>query len=731
MTKSLLVSRRAVIKGIGGLLVGGALPLSGLIQRASAASATPDPAGARRGDHQTFPEAYVHIGADSSVTVVVKHIEFGQGPYTGLATLVAEELDADWSQVRAVSAPANAALYGNDKLGGAQLTGGSTSMASSFDLMRRAGATARWLLVEAAAVQWNVPAGRIKITRGIISDPITGRNGNFGRFVALAAKLTVPERVELKDPDHFVFIGRKDSTKRLDSASKSDGKAIFGIDLSEAEMLTVVVAHPAKFGARPKSVDARDALKIPGVVAIKPISNGHAVYARGTWPAMKGRKALHIEWDEREAETRSSNEMFDEYLSLTQKVGQVAAQRGDVDAAFRSGGLFVERTFAFPYLAHCPMEPLNGFIHWDGETARLRYGCQGPSLDLGPVAKTLGISVEKVSIETMLTGGSFGRRSQATSHFAIELAEVAKTIGPGVSVKLLWTREDDVQGGYYRPLFVHRMRASVKDRRIEAWSDTVAGQSIFSGTPLEAWLKGGLDPLMTEGARDIEYRFPNFRCDLHKTISSITTSSWRSVGHSHSAYAVECFVDILLDQLGKDPIAGRLEILDEKSRLAGVLRAVASLAYWSGPGPVGGHARGVAAVEAFGTYIAQIAEVSIGKGNIPRIHKIWCAVDCGVAVNPDIIRAQMEGGIGFGLGHALHGDVPIEDGAAVISNFNDYRSLMMYEMPEIEVKIVSSREAPTGVGEIGVPPVAPAVANALARLTGVRPARLPILPLAG
>jgi isoquinoline 1-oxidoreductase beta subunit len=339
----------------------------------------------------------------------------------------------------------------------------------------------------------------------------------------------------------------------------------------------------------------------------------------------------------------------------------------------------------------------------------------------------LGLPPDKVTIETMLAGGSFGRRAQASLHFPIELAEVAKGIGPNRPVKLMWTREDDIQGGSYRPLFVHRLRGVVRNGQIVAWSNSIAGQSFMTGTPFEAWLKNGIDPMMSEGAHELLYEIEHFRCDVHNIRSSVTTNSWRSVGHTHTAYAVECFMDELLDRAGSDPLAGRLKLLRNQPRAAAVLKAVAQRADWKGPRLANGRARGVALVKSFNTFAAQIAEVSVGENGEPKVHKIWCAVDCGVVVNPDVVRAQMEGGIGYAIGHALYAEVPIQAGAATVSNFHDYRSLTMAQMPAVEVIVMPSTEPPSGVGEPGVPPAAPAIANALARLTGSRPARLPMV----
>jgi isoquinoline 1-oxidoreductase subunit beta len=715
------LSRRAILKGAAGLLVAFHLPREVLAQSGAARLFKADGAAG------TFaPNAFIRIAKDDTVTVLCKHIELGQGPYTGLTTIVAEELDADWSQMRAASAAADAKLYNNLAFGPMQGTGGSTAIANSFEQLRKAGATARALMVQAASEIWKVPANEITVERGTLRHPSSGREGRFGEFAEAAAKLPVPDKVTLKDPSRFRLIGRDGVVKKLDVPEKTDGRAQFTIDVNEPGMLTVVVAHPSRFGAKVASVDDGEARKIPGVVDVKILPDRVAVYADGMWPALKGRAALRVTWDEAGAEKRGTAQLLDEYRTLARRPGKLVAAHGDADAGLTRGKL-IEAEFVFPYLAHAPMEPLDGFLHWDGERAIARFGSQLQTLDQATIAGVLGLKPEQVEIETLLAGGSFGRRAQPTSHFAAELAQVAKAIGPGKPLKLVWTREDDLCGGYYRPMFVHRMRGAVENEKIIAWTDTLVGQSFLKGSPFEALIKDGIDPTSVEGSRELPYEVANFRCDLHATEVGVPTLWWRSVGHTHTGYAVECFVDELLQAAGKDPVAGRLEMMEKAPRAAGALRAVAELAKWSGPGPMNGRARGVAVVESFDSFVAQIAEVSAGDGDGPRVHKVWCAVDCGIAVNPDVIRAQMEGGIGFGLGHILFAEVPLDGGRPVPKNFDTYRSLRIHEMPEVEVTIVKSDAKPTGVGEPGVPPIGPAVANAMARLGLERPRQLPIV----
>jgi isoquinoline 1-oxidoreductase beta subunit len=717
------LSRRTALKGMTGLVLGVYLkPGSSMAQSGAAQVLRPDSSTG-----SFAPNAFVRIGTDDTVTVLVKHIEFGQGPFTGLATLVAEELDADWSKVRAEHAPADANLYKNFLLG-SQGTGGSTAMANSYEQMRKAGAAARAMLVEAAAQSWRVPAGEISVERGVLRHAKSNRQGRFGQFAAAAAKLPVPSDPPLKDPSKFRLIGREGAVKKLDVPAKTNGTAQFTIDIREPGMLTVVVAHPPRFGSKVASLDATQARAVPGVVDVKQIPSGIAVYAESTWPALKAREALKITWDESAAEKRSSSQLIEEYRALSRQKGTVASQHGDVDAALTGAERLIEAEFVFPYLAHAPMEPLDGFLRWDTNKAMARYGSQLQTFDQQTIASVLGLKPEQVSLETLLAGGSFGRRAQPTSHFAAELAEVAKAIGPNRPVKLIWTREDDVRGGYYRPMFMHRLRGAIRDGKIVAWANTLVGQSFIQGTAFAPMvIKDGIDPITVEGSREIPYEIPNFRCDVHTPSVGVPTLWWRSVGHTHTGYAVECFIDELLQATGQDPVAGRLALMGKAPRAAGALRAVAELARWAGPGPFGDRARGVAVVESFDSFVAQIAEVSAGDGDGPKVHKVWCAVDCGVAVNPDVIRAQMEGGIGFGLGHALFAEVKLDEGRPVPGNFDTYRSLRIHEMPEVEVTILRSSEKPTGVGEPGVPPIGPAVANALARLGHNRPRQLPMV----
>ena len=715
-------TRRSFLQGVGG--IGAGLIISVHVEEAvaqgSGAAAVMRTEGSGAGP--VF-NGFVRVAPDNTVTVLIKHLEMGQGPYTGLATLVAEELDADWSQMRAESAPSNADLYKNLAFG-IQGTGGSTAIANSYEQMRRAGAIARAMLVSAAAQSWNVPASEITVQNGVLRHSATKRQATFGEMAERAARVTPPTDVELKDAKQFKLIGKHGA--RVDSGAKSNGTAPFTLDVDRPGALTVVVAHPPRFGATVKSIDDSAARRVRGVVDVKTIPQGVAVYANGFWAAKKGRDALRVTWDESKAETRGTAELLAEYRERAAKTGAVAAVRGEPDKATTGGARIIDAEYVFPFLAHAPMEPLDCVLELQGGACKAWLGSQLQTLDHATIAKVMQLPQDKVSIQTMLAGGSFGRRAQPASELAAEAAAALKALNRDGAIKLAWTREDDIKGGFYRPFTVHRIKAALDaSGNIAAWDHTIAIQSFLKGSPFESMMKDGIDPVAVEGAPDLPYTIPNFRTSLHLMDVGVPTLWWRSVGHTYTAYSTETMIDELLVAAAKDPVQGRLDLLKEHKREAGVLRAVASAARWNGSKAGTGRARGVAVHKSFDTYVAQIAEVSRGRDGLPKVEHVWCAVDCGVAVNPDIIRAQMEGGIGFGLGAVLYDEITLDKGRVVQSNFNDYRMLRINEMPRVSVVIVSSSEKPTGVGEPGVPPIGPAVANAWRALTGTSVRHLP------
>lgn len=714
-TGSLVSTRRSFLAGATGLVVAVTLPFRVRGQGSPSAS-------------KPFnPNAFIHVQPDNTVTVLIKHIEFGQGPWTGLATLAAEELDADWAQIRAEHAPSDPALYAHPQFG-MQITGGSASIATSFDVMRKAGATARAMLVAAAADAWGVPAGEITVQRGVLSHP-SGKSGTFGEFADAAGSQTVPQDVALKSPEDFVFIGNRDLPK-LDTELKSNGAAEFTLDIYRDGMLTAVVEHAPNFGATVASFDDKAARQVKGVSDVKSIGSGVVVLAENSYAAMKGRKALTVTWDNTNAETRSSDAILAECIEAAKSRGVIAASAGAADDAFAKAETILQSEYVFPYLAHAPMEPLDAVIERRADGGIEAWsGSQSTTSDHQVLANVCGVEMDQVKLNVTLTGGSFGRRAQPVSTFMQEAAEAFMAAGGDKPVKLMWTREDDIRGGFYRPVTAHRMRGGLdSDGNIIAWDQTVAGQSFAVGTPFEPMMiQQGVDGTMLEGASETPYDVPNSIVTAHIIRNPVSTLWWRSVGHTHTGYAVEAFLDELLAAGGKDPVEGRLALMTESyARLAGTLSRVAEMADWGRSMPEG-RALGVASVKSFGSYVSQIADVSMVDG-APKVHKVWCAVDCGIAVNPDIIVAQMEGGIGYGLGAVLFNEIHLgEDGSVQESNFHDYRSLRINEMPDIDVSIIKSDVAPTGVGEPGTPPIGPAVANAVRALTGQTPRRLPMI----
>jgi isoquinoline 1-oxidoreductase subunit beta len=675
------------------------------------------------------PDAFIRIAPDNTITIISKHIELGQGTYSGLATILAEELDADWSQVRVEAAPADAQRYGNRLVGGMQLTGGSTAMAAAWDQLRRAGATARAMLVEAAAREWGVPASTITADGGVISHPPSGRRATFGELASKAAALTPPARVTLKDPKDFKLVGKR--VPRVDSKAKTDGSAQFTADFATPGLLTALIARPPRFGATVKSVDATAARRVKGVTHVVQVPSGVAVVATGFWAARTGREALRVTWDESRAERRGSDDLYAAYRTLAARPGMPAKRVGDAAGALGGATKIIEAVYEFPYLAHAPMEPLDAVARIGADAVELWAGSQAPTWDQQVVARIAGVPADRVRVHTLLAGGSFGRRATPDSDVASEAAAVAKAVGEGKTVKVVWTREDDIRGGRYRPLYVHRLRAGLDARgAIVGWEHRIVGQSIGMGTPFEAALvKDGIDATSVEGAATLPYDIPNLTVELHTTKVGVPVLWWRSVGSTHTAYSTETFLDELAHAAGRDPLEVRRALLAKHPRHLGALNLAAEKAGWDQPLPAG-RARGIAVHESFNSVVAQVAEVSRRPDGLPRVERVVCAVDCGTAINPDVVRAQMEGGIGYGLAAALWSEVTLVQGRVQQRNFDDYRPLRIDDMPAVEVYIVPSGAAPTGVGEPGVPPIAPAVANALFHLTGQRVRRLPFARLA-
>lgn len=662
---------------------------------------------------------YVHITPDNNVTVLSSQFDKGQGSYHGVATLVVEELEADWSQVDVVGASGNTKLYGNIMWGGGiQGTGGSTSMASSYDRYRVAGATARQMLVNAAAKKWNVNAAEVSVQAGVLRHS-SGQSATFGEVAPSAAELDVPNGVALKEPANWTQIGNAD-VRRFDSAPKTDGTHPFTIDIKLPNMLTAVVAHPPKFGAVVASFDGTAALKVRGVKDVVQIPQGVAVVAEHMWAAIKGRAALLVDWDESNAEQRGTKDILAEYRNALKSAPRaVARQDGDTDVALSTASKVVEATYEFPFLAHAAMEPLNAVVRKNADgTVEVWGGHQLPDLNQFAAAKIAGVSADKVKMHVMKAGGSFGRRAVPDADVVAEATSVAKAINFRAPVKVQWTREDDMAGGRYRPAYVHKLRAGIDaEGNLTAWDSHIVGQSILKGTAFEEMLvKDGIDGTSVEGVNNLPYAIPNISVGLTTTDVRVPVLWWRAVGSTHTAYAVECFVDEVAKAMGKDPYQLRLQLLSKHPRHSRTLKMAAEKAGWETPLPKGRH-RGIAVHESFNSVVAHVVELSM-EDDEPKIHKVTIAVDCGIAVNPDVVKAQMEGGTGFGLGAILAEEVSLDGGVVQETNYDGYTPLRIDKMPPIEVHIVPTDERPTGVGEPGVPTIGPALANAVAAAKG-------------
>ncbi len=709
-------SRRQFLKA--GALVGGGLVIGFVVPGAKRLAAQPAAAAAVA---PFAPNAFLRISADDSITVLLSHSEMGQGIWTALPMLIAEELDADWSKIRPEHAPAAPAFF--SPVFGMQGTGGSTSTASEFDRYRQAGAAARAMLVQAAATHFNVPVEQIRTENGEV---IAGTQRlRYGALADAAGKLNPPDpsTLKLKDAKDWKIIGKP--TKRLDSPEKITGRAQFGMDVQFEGLLTAVVARPPVFGGTLKSFDATAAKAVPGVRQVLQIPTGVAVVADHYWAAKLGRDALTVEWDLGPNAALDSQAMRTQFSELASTPGLPAAQAGDVAAALSKAANVVEAEYALPYLAHAPMEPLNCTVKISPDKCELWIGTQFQTLEQGTAAKITGLKPEQVFINTTFLGGGFGRRANPSPDIVFEAVHIAKAAN--AAVKTVWSREDDVQGGFYRPAFVHKAKVGLDANGAPvAWQHVMAGQSIIAGTFFEPFMvKDGIDATSVEGVADSPYLadVADKRVGLHSPKTGIPVLWWRSVGHSHTAFAMESLIDELAHAAGKDPVEYRRGLLAKHARHLGVLNLVAEKSGWGSPLEKG-RARGVAVHESFGSYIAQVAEVSVQDGAI-KVHRVVCAVDCGIAVNPAGIAAQMESAIAFGLGAALHGRISFKDGRVQESNFHDYQILRMSEMPAVEVHIVPSTEKSGGVGEPGTPPIAPAVANAVFALNGQRLRELP------
>jgi isoquinoline 1-oxidoreductase beta subunit len=711
------VSRRGFLKGSA--VLGGGLVVAFVIPGANRFAL-----GAENQGNVFAPNAFLRIGNDNSITVLLGHSEMGQGIWTGLTMLIAEELDADWSKIRVEHAPASAADYGLPAFGGMQITGGSTSTWMEFDRYRQAGAAARLMLIDAAAKRFDVAPSQIRTESGVV---IAGdKRTTYGELADDAAKLPVPDpaSIKFKEAKDWKVIGKP--TKRLDTPEKITGQAKFGMDVQFDGLMTAMVARPPVFGGSVKSFEGAEALAVPGVHKVVQVPTGIAVIADHYWAAKLGRDALKVEWDLGPNAGLDSQQLLESFRKLAATPGTSASQAGDATATLSKAAKMIEAEYSVPYLAHAPMEPLNCTVKISKDKCEIWTGTQFQTLDQMIAGKITGLKPEQVEIHTQFLGGGFGRRANPTSDFVSEAVYIAKAAGG--PVKTVWAREDDIRGGYYRSAFLHQARIGLgADGMPIAWKHVLVGQSILTGTSFAATMvKDGIDKTSVEGVADSPYLegLANHQVELHSPQTGISVLWLRSVGHTHTAFVMESLIDELADAAGKDPVEYRRALLKAHPRHLGVLNLAVEKANWKAPLP-DGHALGVAVHESFGSYVAQVAEVSQDNLAI-RVHRVVCAVDCGIAVNPQSIAAQMESGITFGLGFTLHSKLTFKNGQVEQSNYHDYQVLRLNEMPVVEVHIVPSSDKPGGIGEVGVPPVAPAVANAVFALTGQRLRELPL-----
>jgi isoquinoline 1-oxidoreductase beta subunit len=710
------VSRRDFLKTASvagaGLVIGFFVPTGG---RFAHAQPGPKPVFA--------PNAFLRIAPDNTISVAVNRLEFGQGVHTSLPMLIAEELDADWSQMRGELAPAADPF--KDPGFGMQMTGGSNTMRNSFMQYREIGAKARAMMVSAAAARWQVDPAQITVVRGVVGGP-AGQKASFGELAEAAMKLPLPATVKLKDPKDFTIIGKP--ARRIDARAKSNGSQQFGMDFKLAGAKTVLVARPPVFGGKVAKFDAAKARAIPGVLDVIQVptdrgGSGLAVVAEGYWQAKQGRDALDVQWDVSAVEKVSSAQQMTYFKALTKTKGHVA-HKADT-APLASAPRKISALFEFPYLAHAPMEPLNCTVDLKSDSCTIWAGSQFQTVDQAAAARTAGLKPAQVTLHTMMAGGGFGRRAVPSSDYIVEAVNVAKAWGKG-PVKVVWSREDDIKGGYYRPSHVHRAEIGLDAKgNILAWDHAIVGQSIITGTLFEPYMvKNGVDGTITEGMGE-PYKVP-LNLSVHHPKVNVPVLWWRSVGSTHTAFVMETLIDEAAQVAGMDPVAYRKKLLGDKHtrHLAALDMAVARSGYGKKVLPKG-RAWGVAMHESFNSVVAYVVEASVSKG-VPRLHKVTAGVHCNLAVNPLSVEAQVQGAVLMALGTCLPGSaITLKDGVVQQQNFSDYTVARMPDMPQVEVHIVPSGDAPTGMGEPGVPPLAPAYANAIAKLTGKRLRTLP------
>lgn len=674
------------------------------------------------------PNAFLRVAPDNTVTVIVNRLEFGQGVHTSLPMLIAEELDADWSQMRGELAPAGD-VY-KDPLFGIQITGGSGTIANSYTQYREIGARARAMLVAAAAEQWKLDPAKLRTEKGMVIGP-NGQKASYGSLAEAAAKQPVPATVVLKQPKQFRYIGKP--MPRLDARAKSSGKQDFGIDFKHENVKTVLVARPPVFGAKVARVDAAAARAVKGVAGVIEVdldrgARGVAVVADGYWPAKQARDLLKIDWDTSSVEKVSSDKQRSDYIALAKAGGGVVARTADL-SKLASAPRKISAVYEFPYMAHAPMEPLNCVVELKANACTIWAGTQFQTIDQQVAAGILKLKPEQVTIHTQMAGGGFGRRATPTSDYiadAVRIAKAWRDAGHPEALKVVWSREDDIKGGYYRPAYVHRADIGLDaNGRILAWDHKIVGQSIIEGTPFAAvMIKDGVDTTTVEGLKE-PYGIP-MQLAVHATNANVPVLWWRSVGSNHGAFVLETLIDEVAHAARMDPVAYRKQLIGDKHprHLAALDLAVARSGYGKKK-LAKGRAWGVAVHESYNSVVAYVVEASVA-GGAPKLHKVTAGVHCNQAVNPMSIEAQIQGAVLMGLGMTLPGAaITLKDGVVEQQNFGDYVVARHNEMPQVEVHIVPSSDPPTGMGEPGLPPLAPAFANAVFKLTGKRLRKLP------
>jgi len=696
-------SRRDFLKtsalASGGLLMGFALP--GTVQAAGMVHT---------------PNAWVHIADDNTITLISARSEMGQGVYTSMPMLIAEELNVDIKNIKVAIAPPNAKLYGNPLLGGPQLTGGSTSVRDGWEKLRVGGAQVREMLISAAASKWNVDRSTIKAENGMLIGP-KGKKSTYGAMAAAASKLPVPEKVAIKDPKDFRIVGKR--TKRLDTPAKTNGTAVFGIDVKMPGMVYAALEQCPVIGGKVKSVDSTRAKTMPGVIDVVQIPDGVAVVADSWWRANVARKALVISWDEGAGATLNTKTML-EGIRAASKNGKALPLKavGDADALIAASQKVVRAEYVSQNLSHSPLEPMNFTAHYNNGKVALIGPTQWQDAAQSAIAAAVGVKPEDVTLETTFLGGGFGRRIDID--FIIQAAQISKAVNK--PVKLVWSREDDMTHDFYRPQAVNTMAAALgADGKPTAMTFRLTSQSVTGrvfGLPAEVQ-----DPLMTEAAVAL-YDIPATKHDVVKHDAGMRVGYWRSVSHALNAFANESFIDELAKTAGQDPLAYRMSMLGNQPRIANVLKLATDKAGYGKPLPAG-RAHGIAIMEGYDTFMAQVAEVSVEGGGV-KVHRVTVAADLGRMVNPDTVEAQIQSSVVFGLGPAVMQEITIDKGRVQQSNFKDFPLVRMNESPQVDIILVESTEKPGGIGEPAVALVAPAIANAVATLTGKRVRKLPI-----